>query len=383
MPADEAYVLSPTDVRNIRSYVQLKYAAMPHDRRAEIVADAVNRIIHRQLPDFENGLKRSVTATLIRTTVLELQRPVRADDIFRVCLSLDRTASTIYDPFHSWVERQLRVSCEKPVLERLLDKLPSGEEMAEKAADEESGSLWAQLRCLLKDEGVAVLEEPAGSFPAEVITLPLPQSQPSQRKIKPITYMYGALCICLIAASLLYGWSLGKPSPYVLQPPVVLKPVPPIEAPADGLPIELRYQEVDQARLIAFLETKSSILAEQPYFGAILTAAQSFDIHPILLFAITGQEQGFVPKSNKQYKQIANNPFNVFHSWQDFNTNIQESAEIAARTVVNLSKNRPADVDPFTWINRKYAEDPMWSDGVRSIFATMKNYMEKPRESSR
>lgn len=379
MPTDEAYVLSPTDVRNIRSYVQLKYAAMPHERRAEIVADAVNRIIHRQLPDFENGLKRSVTTALIRTTVLEHQRPVRADDIFRVCLSLDRTASTIYDPFHSWVERQLRISCEKPVLERLLDKLPSDEIMSERAADEVGGSLWAQLRSLLKDEGVTVLEEPDGSYPAEVITLPLPQSQPSQRKIKPRAYMYGALCICLIAASLLYGWSLGKPSTNVLQPPVILKPAQPIEAQLDGLPTELRYQEIDKARLIDFLETKSSILAEQPYFDAILAAAKLFDIHPILLFAITGQEQGFVPKSNKQYKQIANNPFNVFHSWQDFNTNIHQSAEIASRTIVRLSKDRPSDVDPFTWINREYAEDPKWSDGVRSIFVTMKNYMNNSR----
>src|SRR5690606_7833302 len=126
-----------------------------------------------------------------------------------------------------------------------------------------------------------------------------------------------------------------------------------------------------------YLESKSSVLADQPYFDAIISAAEDFDLHPVLLFAITGQEQGFVPKTNKQHKEIANNPFNVFHSWQDFNTNIEQSAEIAARTVFNLSKDRPDDVDPFTWINRKYAEDPKWSDGVRSIFATIVHYLEQ------
>ena len=65
---------------------------------------------------------------------------------------------------------------------------------------------------------------------------------------------------------------------------------------------------------------------------------------------------------------MANNPFNVYHSWEDFSTNISESSQITARTIVNLSKDRPEEVDPIHWINRKYAEDGNWWQGVSSIF---------------
>jgi hypothetical protein len=73
--------------------------------------------------------------------------------------------------------------------------------------------------------------------------------------------------------------------------------------------------------------------------------------------------------------EIANNPFNVFHSWKEYNTTITQSARIAARTVVNSSKNRPDGIDPFTWINRRYAEDQLWADGVRSIWTSMSKHI--------
>ncbi|WP_139999131.1 hypothetical protein [Paenibacillus paridis] len=379
MPADEAYVLSPTDVRNIRSYVQHKYAAMPQEARAEIVADAVKRIIHKQLPKFENSLKIAVTETLIRTVVLERQGPVRAEDILQACLSIDQKNSNVYDPLHDWLERQLHMRCEKPLLLRLMDKLQATGELGAVTNEEAEGGLLAKLRGMLMAEGAEFGDELASRSSGDVIVMPISRWQkPFGRIARTKTFIYAVLCACLISASLLYGWSLSKPSLYKLQPTVVTQPVQPLPVQSSGLPEELRYHEIDSAKLIAYLQKRSSILAEQPYFDAIVGAAYAFDIHPALLFAITGQEQGFVPKTNKQHKEIANNPFNVFHSWQEFNTTIEQSAEIAARTVFNLSKERPSEVDPFTWINRKYAEDPKWSDGVRSIFASIVASIEAP-----
>jgi hypothetical protein len=128
---------------------------------------------------------------------------------------------------------------------------------------------------------------------------------------------------------------------------------------------------VDTNRLAEYLHSKNSLLAEAKYMEPIIAAAEEFGIDPLLLFAITGQEQAFVPRTHKKAKEIGNNPFNVFHSWEEYNTTITQSARIAARTIVNSSKNRPADIDPFTWINRRYAEDPLWADGVRSIWNAM------------
>ncbi|MDQ0057994.1 hypothetical protein [Paenibacillus harenae] len=371
MPAEEALVLSPSDVRNIRSYVQHKYASMPQEQRAEIVADAVTRIIHKQLPAFEESVKRQITSELIRSAVMEQGRPVRADDIFGACLSLDRSIAAIAAPFHAWIERQLQIQCESDVMGRLLDRLAESD-------GETSGrqvSLWSLLRAQLASQPVKFLQDTASTRSAEVVTLPNAAYELLKTKFQRRNLMYLSLCAMLVVATVLHAWSLSRPAAGQMQPPIAMKPVQKVEIAAGGLPMELRYTSIDEDKLISYLETKSSVLAEQPYFDAIIDAAHAFDIHPILLFAITGQEQAFVPSTKKQAGEIANNPFNVFHSWKEYNTTIHDSAEIAARTIFNLSKDRPADADAFTWINRKYAEDPHWSDGVRSIFGAIAAYV--------
>lgn len=342
MPADNAYVLTPNDVRNIRSYVHHKYASMPQDKRAEIVADAVTRIIHKQLPSFDIAIKRQLTQTLIRTTVLERQRPVSADDIYALCLELDQNDEAIAEPLSRWVREQ--------------EARLQGTAVANEA-----------------------ITEPAG--PAEIIPFkPLNDELIRGRKRKRL-YMYATLFISVAAASILFGMSmLERPSMAAQPETIAQEQVPQAEVPVQSgneLPDELRYTDVNREKLIAYLESKASLLAEPEYFDAIIQTSKEFDIHPVFLFAITGQEQGFVPKSNENAEEIANNPFNVFHSWQEFNTSIEQSSQIAARTIVRLSKDKPEGTDPFTWINREYAEDPNWSNGVRSIFKSISAELDK------
>ncbi|ACT01313.1 glucosaminidase domain-containing protein [Paenibacillus sp. JDR-2] len=374
MPADEAFVLTPIDVRKIRQYVQHKYDAMPQDKRAEIVADAVSRIIQKQLPPFDDKLKREVTAKLIRTTVLERQMPVRSDDIFEACLALDLADSNVVTSLHKWVEEQSGTQLEWDLFRIQLDKLAKKEESGSSAS-------WEQLKEWLGSEYRIEGKNNAAAGLAEVIPLPVqlhinPALKPYRRKQ---TLMYSLLSIMLVSASLLYGWSLLRPSPNKLQPPVTLqsfeKAMPAVAG--NELPNELRYTDVDKESLVDYLNSKDSLLAEQPYLDAIIDAAKTFDIHPLFLFAITGQEQAFVPKSNKQAMKIANNPFNVFYSWKDYNTTIHDSARIASQTVLKWSKNRPEGKDPIAWINRKYAEDQNWANGVSKIFASMKSKVER------
>ncbi|GCD12354.1 hypothetical protein [Clostridium tagluense] len=134
------------------------------------------------------------------------------------------------------------------------------------------------------------------------------------------------------------------------------------------LPDYLMYKNVNITELKEFLKSKNSLLVYEPYFSAILSVSKDFNLNPLVMFAITGQEQSFVPKDNKNAYKIANNPFNVFFSWKKYNTNIQDAANIAARTIVNLCKNKPNNIEAFTWVNRKYSEDKNWSKAVRSIF---------------
>lgn len=146
----------------------------------------------------------------------------------------------------------------------------------------------------------------------------------------------------------------------------------------DVLPEELKYIEINKDKLRSFLNSRNSMLAGEPYFSAILDVSKKFDVNPLLMFAITGQEQSFVPKDTPNAEKIANNPYNVHHSWYEFNTDITDSATIAAKTVINLSKGRLSTVNPILWINTRggeggYAEDSNWWIGVSSIFNMLKN----------
>jgi hypothetical protein len=140
------------------------------------------------------------------------------------------------------------------------------------------------------------------------------------------------------------------------------------------LPDEFKYKVIDQISLREFLKSRGSILSEEPYFSVIINTSKDFNLNPLLLFAIAGQEQSFVPKESKNAVKIANNPYNVFNSWQNYNTDIEDSSRIASRTVINLSKDRPSNIDLFIWINRKYSEDKDWHYGVRSIYEQLKTY---------
>ena len=139
------------------------------------------------------------------------------------------------------------------------------------------------------------------------------------------------------------------------------------------LPDYLMYRAINVSNLKDFLISRNSVLAEEPYLSTIISVSKDFNLNPLVMFAITGQEQSFVPKTSESAYKIANNPFNVFNSWKKYNTSIEDTSSIAARTIVNLCKNRPDNMDAFTWVNRKYSEDRDWSKAVRSIFKQLED----------
>ncbi|MGI2293302.1 hypothetical protein [Paenibacillus sp. GXUN7292] len=339
MTAENAYILSSNDIRRIRAYVQQKYAAVSGEKRAEIVADAVKKILYKQLPDFEENVKRDLLQQLLRQCVAEERRLVQLSDIDELCSQLDQNEPSIAAALQSWRVKQ---------------------------SDQLGGSQS-------EERSVKRLSAEAGG---KVIPLPSAVAYVKQQRRKQ-AFTYSILFASLVFGLLIYGWISSKASDeaeHIADRAAELQANVQAEASLSSLnelPAALRYAKVNTEKLKQYLVNKSSLLADEPYFSAILQTAKDFDIHPALLFAITGQEQGFVPKAHKRAVEIANNPFNVFHSWKDYNTNITESSQIAARTINRLSKERPEHIDAFTWINREYAEDKKWADGVRSIYGAI------------
>ncbi|MFC5531943.1 hypothetical protein [Cohnella yongneupensis] len=337
----KAALLSPSDVGVIRRYVHTKYAPLSGSKRAEIVADAIRRTLRKQLPQLPNELNDRMIDELISRCLVSEQREVQADDVLDVCAELkahsDESDSRWLEPIVSW-------------------------------ANERAPGRWSaeQLESrLTRRRGIA-----------NAVAVATPHTQSEAAPVSPLVgrnikwSIVALLALAIIGAVTTEVFDRGEQSG---QMPNVAMNVPntpaAIEPERDiGLPAALRYTDIDAKAVKQYLKTRDALLADEPYFGAIVASAKDNGIHPLLLLAITGQEQGFVPKSNKNAKRIANNPFNVFHSWQEYNTNIRDSSDIAAGLLAKLADRRPEGVDPFEWFNETYAEDDQWAEGVRKLF---------------
>ncbi|WP_219837495.1 hypothetical protein [Paenibacillus sp. R14(2021)] len=364
MHGSAAGVLTQTDIRNIRHYVQHKYGDLPTERRAEIVADAMQRIVIRQLPEFPMEQKQQITSALLRKIAASQGVPVSDRHIFEACMQLDVENPALFGALHRWTEQRLGVSIP---IEAFREVVREGVHIAMhprigvEAWDAAVGAAGFVTRESTSSDSTTFRQAEAAA---------LPTHKPIQRN-----GLFFALSLLLISTIVGYAWWVLRPvagqgavKSAAVRPfhPEMIKP-----AVLNELPDELRYIEVDRSKLVRYLTAKSSLLAEEPYLSAIIGAAKKHNIHPLLLFAITGQEQAFVPKTAKNARKIANNPFNVYYSWQDYNTTIEESANIAGKTINHLSFERPNDVDALEWINRKYAEDDNWSNGVSRILKAM------------
>ncbi len=358
---ESAALLSPTDIHTIRRYVQTKYAPLPDGRRAEIVADAIRRALARRMPNVPDDLKRRMIDQLISRCLVGEKRDIRPDDVLDLFAELgqddERFADRLLEPILEWANArtQRRWSPEQlsTRLERRRGHVAAAEPVAGGELPEERSlvrnrwyeAAWAAMRGLAKPAPALVLASILALGTAgTLIALNGERSEPVSQT------------------------SEAAPSAIVEAPAPV---------PDAGMPEALKYTDVDEPALLDYLNSRDSLLAEEPYFGTIMATAREYDLHPHLLFAITGQEQGFVPRTSKQARKIANNPFNVGHSWMEYNTDIVNSAGIAARLLVKLGDSRPEDQDPFEWFNLTYAEDPLWSVGVRKIFDKLNGLSEE------
>lgn len=158
-----------------------------------------------------------------------------------------------------------------------------------------------------------------------------------------------------------------------------VNPLDYVKPPAAELlvPLELSYRPLKTAAVIRYLEGKNSALADPVILAMIDKAGKAQNVDPHFLVAITGQEQSFVPNAKKHAELIIRNPWNVFGCWcsgKGAGLTTEESALIAAKTIVKLSQSRPAEVDPIYWLVSRdnphgyYAEHTGWWLGVKKFY---------------
>ncbi|MBA9084108.1 hypothetical protein FHR92_000562 [Fontibacillus solani] len=379
------YVLSNGEAVRLKKYIELKHKDLEAEQRLAIWSDAAHRIIEGRLPSFPDEVKKRLRAELLnkgRDTLV-----IHQDDALRECIALDLDQEELMVPLTVWVSNRAAVPVEENVLRDTLHKWsqhPSAAVSLTALADELTQVLEASeippdlVETVTSEEAAVTAEITAAAETADIFA--------PQERIGWFTFnLRTALSIsigCIAAAAVLM---FAIFYPHEQEEAITMEEFHPAALEmaqlrireramlrfVDGIPAELRYVDVNKNRLQAFLQERNSMLADDPYFSSIIESGKLYDIHPLLLFAITGQEQSFVPKSHKDAKKIANNPFNVFGSWESYNSSIEASSNIAAKTVKNISNRRPGASHPIQWLNQTYAEDPNWWIGVTWFFNTM------------
>ncbi|OJV64792.1 MAG: hypothetical protein BGO41_14460 [Clostridiales bacterium 38-18] len=130
-----------------------------------------------------------------------------------------------------------------------------------------------------------------------------------------------------------------------------------------------QYQPINIFEIKKYIQgSRNGLIGEAEYFNVLMRKAYQNNIDPLLLLAIIGQEQSFIPASHGEKTLIINNPFNVFHSWTEYNISLEDSTQIAINTINSRLSRASKEVQPFDWLNLTYAEDTNWSNGVRLIY---------------
>ena len=346
-------VISHKEVTELQIKLKEDYPEYTTIRRAQLFAREIQNRLDHSLAPFELKLKKSLKFYLLKQTIYRENFSINAYDVVDSYLKVEDVKEQGIMELTNW-------------LNQYDDFHLSVQEVSDLTAS------FFELQDELEIENSNIptlLEETLPTKPSPMQWL-LDCSKPT---LFFLFASFTAFCISLGAFIFFhfpekqYTEAFNQISDPMITCPISLD----LEMFANYLQIELQYRQVDTANLKAYLNSYHSLLAQEPYFSSIIEAAKEFNVNPLLLFAITGQEQGFVPIDHAYAKEIANNPFNVYGSWQSYNTTIKQSARIAAETLIHLGKGCPEDEDQIKWINTEYAADPQWHVGVTYFFNAM------------
>lgn len=350
------HIINPQNVNDLKSYIKNKYPDDSSKHTATILANAIHRIIDENIIYFDQPIRNDIRHHLIENTIKKDSFSISAYEVFKVCSSLNVADTTYLDHLTTWINHNQSLPVSKEEVLSLVNSFSVSRLTPQLEPQNVAIPLKKKWFPNLSDIFKNVLSNQLASF-ALTATFVL---------TSPIFLYIIYLCFKPYV----------NPSKNITYHTVVIHSAP-IELVSQkekiehNLPIYLSYKKVNKEALKSWLHQKNSLLSEDPYFNSIINTAKDYNINPFLLFAIAGQEQGFVPKSKTHAKLMANNPFNVFESWRKYNTHIDDSSAIVTRTIINLSKDCPEDEDVLKWINRKYAADPNWHKGVSQILTQL------------
>lgn len=351
-------IISSQYVQTLQQSLKEAHPELTTIQRAQLFGQALHQILDDALTPFDGNLQKHLKHTLLKQTLHKDGFSINAFDVFNAYTQLEKLEPNSVTHLATWINHYQKHPLSLEDVNALATSFKQENESQDLSA--------APIDTDFITHHLDAIEEPPNFFLdtfTDILTFV------DRRRYLLLSF----LLFMTIGLASLYTTtrmhesrkaSISRLSDTAIHLPISLN----LGASANYMQHSLQYQDFDKKALQTWLEQRNSLLATEPYFSTIIETAKSFNISPLLLFSITGQEQNFVPKTHERATEIANNPFNLFGSWESYNTSIKESARIASRTLINLGKDCPKDEDQIKWINKAYAADPNWHLGVTYFF---------------
>lgn len=375
-------VIRLEDISLLRSQIEQRHPDMDSDFKSQLMADGINRMLDAAMTGLDSVYKENIKKKLIEEQLIGSRQSVLKMDVLNRILALDVKPETLLSKTWGWYVLNTGHSVTlsdfteqvSPYLpHRLRTTIRDNEEKLltfRRSSDEAE-----PVDCEVSETNKHV-ENTAVDFPIKnIFNLSRYRlTQKGRRIIQGVAISAFLICSVSLIVSMDKGGETDVP-PSESGSPVIRKiaNVPSvfeasIENVAIGKPEYMKYQNFSIEALKTYLEQKNSKLLENDYLDQLLAYCYEKDLNPLLLIAIIGQEQNYVPMNHRYADQIIENPFNIYGSWETHPVGFSASMKEACYTINKILADRTMYQDPFVRINSKYAEDPRWNVGVKVIF---------------
>ena len=386
-------ILSLNDLTHIKDTIARRYGHMTSTERAEILSMAIHNHLNKHLDGIDDAHKETLKLTILSQTFAKHRYSITRLNIFDAILDLELDDAIKTDLAESWLSESAQLSVPRWTVE---------DYVALKRIQ-----LETVAHPINTDEHVPYNFQKIAEDSVQDIDQPVYFDDSEKYEKKESRYSVGIFAIVLLVlifATPTYFFLKSAYKSNPVQNITLTSEIGSIEhyglsllggihliARIDGyksgervnLTLEKKrfdfglMRKTDAFRFESFdyyavkhyiLNTRNGLIGTSEQFNQIIHEAYLNDIDPLLLFAIIGQEQAFVQDNSNYSAKILNNPYNVYHSWMEYNTTLRDSTQIAINTIKNRLNKAPFSASAFKWLNMTYAEDTNWHTGVRLIY---------------
>lgn len=278
-------VLSKDDIILLKQYIAKKYAKYTKKQQSDVLSRAIYQVIDKSTSGLDKHYINLVKNVILKNTILKNGDPVLFSDILNLCISIGDSSDDLKHTLLNWINLHIENKISKTDLEIYCSKNSSVSTIVK---------VNTNLDFIIKTN-YAVNNEIA-------ITSISPKS-----KNKLSLLLLGFLSIILIVFAFttcltIHSTILEKHNQISNRASraAAIKN----KTPKTNILVYFKYKEIDKSKLIIFLNSHNSLLAEEPYFSTIIAVSKQYDLNPLILFAITGQEENFVSKQDSNSKKL-------------------------------------------------------------------------------